>query len=487
MVKATAKFLVTVSAPNSSLIDVNRILLTDMNLQFNGRLPAAQLPSVEDLKKLQGADGVVSAGLGPGSSTVEPRDVGFPINVNSGPPTNVPFPIGDAGPISGGGGNGYDTGNPADAKGFITLVEAPTSTTLGGQFQIAISVRNDGKASAKFKARVAIESLGIVNEPTSGIVLKPGESGKIRKTMIMPPDAQTNKLYPATIELLKVTDSTNETTVKEDEEVSTIPGPNVAIPPSGTPGSECIIRNGIQYCKANAYQPGCIVEAGIVYCPTANLPAQCITRNNTQYCKSDQFTTGCIVENNTVYCPQTTPTPTPTNPCPTGQCKPNATAACRAVGTNEMADPTTGLCVPNTTTPPSPGCPPGHKRIGNWCIPIPIPVPRPNPGPFPPPGGPASIQLPSSVSDGDSFNVRGAGFGSREVVDLSIHLVWQSNNPKYNGKTYHLSRQERASSNGTWKEQLRTSEVPSGVTAMAVVTAKGRSTNRIASGQVRIT
>ena len=246
-----------------------------MNLQFNGRLPAAQLPSVADLKQLQGADGVISAGLGPGNVSVEPRDVGFPINVNSGPPTNVPYPLDGAGPASG-GGNGYNTGNPADAKGFIVLVEAPPTTTAGGQFQIKIHVRNDGKSDAKFKARVAIESLGIVNEPTSGIVLRPGETGIIRKTMIMPADAQINKLYPTVIELLKVIDASTESTVKEDEEVSTIPGPNTAVPPTpggGGPGANCIIRNGLEYCKSNSFAQGCIIESGVVYCPTDDKPS----------------------------------------------------------------------------------------------------------------------------------------------------------------------------------------------------------------------
>ena len=74
-----------------------------------------------------------------------------------------------------------------------------------------------------------------------------------------------------------------------------------------------------------------------------------------------------------------------------------------------------------------------------------------------------------------------------ERVDIKIMLVWQSSNPRYNGKTYSMTREERAEGHsGSWRETLKTSEVPSGVTALATVTAKGRTSQRLAQGVVRI-
>lgn len=383
------------------------------------------------------------------SDYVNPRDVGINVNsdtipeggyLNENPPSgylpNQPntwtftnggywngvyyppgtTPPGYTGGTGGTGGGSSTTQYPDQAKGIITQVKVPTTTNRGLQFQIEIACRNIGGKEGKFNVKIDIPALNIEAAPTASVYLPAFYSGLIRKTLIMPESAPQNQLFPASITLMRVTETSTGQSVPDDVETSTIPGPNTAIPPTPTPNPTTdsyysLVR---KKCDTNTtlYTKEYLESQGITILEYRTNPAELIT------CTACGCLHGWIV----IKITKTS----------------FAHSLLLALGFVE------GIVTTGGTTP------------------IPTPTPTPTT---------ARLLGPASVHDGDSFRVTGSGFQPGESVVVKLSLVWRGG--KYNGKSYSYSRTATASSSGSISVTLKTEEVPSGVTSTAGILATG--------------
>ena len=384
------------------------------------------------------------------SEVINPRDVGIQVNSDQIPYSSefppsaygnnwtfqaggywngVYYPPGTTPPGYTGDGSGSGSGSsttqyPDQAKGIITQVNVPTTTSRGLNFQIEILIRNIGGKDGKFNVKIDIPALNIESAPTASAYLPPFYSGKIRKTLTMPDDAPANQLFPADITLYRVTESSTGQSVADDTEVSTIPGPNTAIPPTPTTGDEyySLVR---KKCDANTtlYTKETLEGYGITVLEYRTNPAELITCmecgclhgwivikiTKTSFAESLLLSLGFVKG---IVTTGTTPTPTPTTS--------------------------------------------------------------------------AKIAVPTSIHDGDSFSCKGIGFKAGEVVDVKLSLKWVSDRSSYNGKSYSYSRSPTANSNGEISTTLKTEEVPSRVTATANIVATGRTSGITATTSIKI-
>ena len=186
-------------------------------------------------------------GTGAGGAEYNPPELGIPHLTSpqhARPyPLNCPYSFFQEGnvciPVAGSykdpaaPGGPIPTGPAYTAKGEILQVHVPRYTVKGQKFQLRILFRNMGTDRGKFHCTVSVPALNIVSQPTSGVGLMPGESGGIYKNLVMPLDAPADQLFPAQIQLQRTNYSDNQT-VTDDLENSTIPGPGVAVPPTPT-------------------------------------------------------------------------------------------------------------------------------------------------------------------------------------------------------------------------------------------------------------
>lgn len=98
----------------------------------------------------------------------------------------------------------------------------------------------------------------------------------------------------------------------------------------------------------------------------------------------------------------------------------------------------------------------------------------------------ASISAPSSVHDGDTFTVTGKGFQGGEKVTTKVSGTWHSSNSTYNNKTFSASTTVTASSSGTFAVNVKTPEVPSGVSTTATIKSTGLTSGRTASRTISV-
>ncbi len=413
MASAIRRFTVSLNAPASegdSIQDINTLndfLPTEFQstrpFQFNQGYP------------YQGSN-LLNYFQDPDTQYLPPRDV--PIYVNSGEPQeNEPYPS-----QTGGG----STTTLTEAKGIIETVIVPTSTSSGSLFQIDIRIRNLGGKGAKFSGRVTIPSLNIDSEPTGGVYLSGYTRGSILKTLRMPVDAELNKLFPATIELLRLDTVTGQ--IVDDTEYSTIPGPNTAVPPTPDPTGVTKYYKLVRYkCDplTTLYTKAQLEAYGIQILDYFANPSDIIT------CTACGCLHGWIVVK-------------------VNMTNVNVDIILRSLGFVE------GYDVPTGGTP------------------------------TPTPTGTATITIPTSRHDGDSIKVEGSGFNPNEQVKITINWIMESNKSEYNGKVDTRSKIITASSTGTFSTSTYTKEVPSGVTGTATITAVGLTSNKQDSKTLQI-
>lgn len=196
--------------------------------------------------------------------------------------------------------------------------------------------------------------------------------------------------------------------------------------------------------------------------------------------------------------------------CPTGYDLSNGHCVPKICPIGKVLDPTTGNCVPIT-------CPTGYHLDGSTCVPnTPPPPPQcitiggqefcqsnewrtgcvfqnskiycppATPPPPPPPEDPATIMAPDSIHDGDSFTVKGYKFKPGETVTVTLDLVWQSERDSYDGRRDSDSSTVTASSNGSFSTNLASEEVPSGVSSVGSIKARGATSGKTAQTTINI-